>query len=156
MSDVLRERFWTKVRFGDGCWEWTACRDPHGYGRFNVRSAGRDLSLKASRVAYGLVFGPIRSGHNVLHVCDNPGCVRPSHLFTGTQADNVRDMTAKGRARKARGERAAHAKLTATQVRIIRERYAAGNETTRSLGAEFGVSNNSISAILRRKSWAAV
>ena len=93
----LEERFWEKVGPRDNapaaCWEWTAYRDPHGYGRFGLRR--RDAL--AHRVAWMLEHGHIPVGAVVMHVCDNPPCIRVSHLRLGTQADNVRDMYEKGR-----------------------------------------------------------
>ncbi len=38
-----------------------------------------------------------RKGRTLLHMCDNRQCVRPDHLFYGTQSDNVRDCVLKGR-----------------------------------------------------------
>lgn len=79
-----------------GCWLWSGARLKRGYGHM-----GHDGKyLLAHRVAYELEFGPIPEGLLVLHECDNPTCVRPSHLLTGTHADNTADMLSKGRGRK--------------------------------------------------------
>lgn len=91
----LPVRFWAKVAKSDGCWEWTGPRLPRGYGV--IRADGRQTY--AHRVSWLLHFGPIPDRAFVLHHCDNPPCVNPAHLWVGSQADNVRDMIAKGRAR---------------------------------------------------------
>jgi hypothetical protein len=88
------ERFWVhvqKVENEDACWEWTSRRDYKGYGRW-LRGT------LAHRASFEFENGPIPKGLEVCHRCDNPLCVRPSHLFLGTHADNIRDMIAKGRA----------------------------------------------------------
>ena len=84
--------FWEKVdkHAEGGCWVWTGTRQVFGYG----------ISLRyrlAHRVSWEIANGPIPDGLWVLHRCDNPPCVNPAHLFLGTQTENMRDMTAKGR-----------------------------------------------------------
>ena len=97
---TLEERFWEKVDRSGGteaCWLWTAGAFSHGYGSFR-----RDARAQyAHRVAYELTNGPIPEDLCVLHRCDTPPCVNPSHLFLGTPADNAADRNAKGR--QARG-----------------------------------------------------
>jgi hypothetical protein len=78
----------------DICWEWAGARNSDGYGKSYAGSGYR----MAHRVAWESSFGPIPDGLFVLHRCDNPPCVRPDHLFLGTNTDNVRDSVAKGRA----------------------------------------------------------
>src|SRR5579885_1586253 len=114
--------FWAMVNKSsvDGCWEWCGAKYTNGYGRF---SPYHHLSYGAHRVSYTLSFGSIPQGLLVLHRCDNPPCVRPDHLFIGTAKDNALDRAKKGRGknRPMPGEHNPIAKLTATDVRCIRE-----------------------------------
>jgi hypothetical protein len=103
----VAERFWPKVdRSGgpDACWPWTATVRSDGYGMIDV--GGKMVG--AHRVSWEIANGPIPVGGDyhgtcVLHRCDNPLCVNPSHLFLGTNDDNTKDRDAKGRARWQRG-----------------------------------------------------
>lgn len=146
----LADRFWSKVRKADVCWRWSGQTDSDGYGRLRV-SKRPVRRLLAHRVSWTLAFGPIPDGLYVLHRCDTPPCVRPDHLFLGTDADNHRDAVSKGR--QARGERSGSAKLTAEHVQAIRARYAAGDGTMASLAREYGVGSPSISNIVTGKTW---
>lgn len=89
----------------------------------------------------------------VCHHCDNPPCVRPSHLFIGTPADNVHDMLRKDRAADRRGERHSQTKLTWEQVEEIRARFSAGGVRCSDLAREFGLTHPGMRAILIGKSW---
>ena len=96
MIGTLEERFWDKVAIAaddEGCWEWTAGTNRAGYGQ--IRDG--EYSRRAHRLSWELKFGPIPDGLNVLHRCDTPPCIRPGHLFLGTQTENMRDMYKKGR-----------------------------------------------------------
>lgn len=160
----LADRFWSRVQKADGCWLWTGTVNRHGYGQISSGASRR--TLLAPRVSWELANGPIPDGLCVLHRCDIPGCVRPEHLFLGTKADNVRDMTAKARQavgeqhgrrtrpeRTARGEQQGLAKLTDETVREARARYAAGGVSFPTLARDYGVSLRAIWLAVRRRTW---
>lgn len=162
-GDLLAARFWPKVQFGPDCWEWQANRLPAGYGQ--VKIEGR--SYGAHRIAWQLTNGPIPDGKSVLHRCDNPPCVRPDHLFIGTQSDNIKDAFAKGRASApgggyrgehppesvARGSHHGRSKLTEDKVREIRS-LAAEGWTLARLSERYGVRMSTLSYVIRRETWA--
>lgn len=96
----LGDGFWERVERGspDDCWPWMGSLKDTGYGQL-TRLAISSTPLKAHRVAWELVNGPIPAGLHCLHRCDNRRCVNPAHLFLGTNHDNIKDMWSKGRGR---------------------------------------------------------
>lgn len=98
----LAERWRAQVSIPDDpqdCWLWTGARLPTGYGVIGQGGAGGRL-LKAHRVALEVIAcQAIPDGWVVMHTCDNPPCVNPAHLRSGTYSDNALDSVRKGRAR---------------------------------------------------------
>ena len=169
------ERFWSHVDRSGGpeaCWLWTAYRQRAGYGQFDHTSAHRfSLELRLGRA-----IGP---GMFACHRCDNPPCVNPAHLFEGSAQDNVADRHAKRRdaiglwngrvthpertvrgdlhpARRIPGFRAGtrngRHRLTEDDVRIIRQRLAAGVRWI-DIAVEFGVAKPTVSHIAAGRTW---
>ena len=88
---TTKEKFWKNITKREGCWEWPTHRN--GYGSFRIGAK----NYLAHRIAYELTYGKIPKGKLICHHCDNCRCVRPDHLFLGTQKDNIADAMSKGR-----------------------------------------------------------
>lgn len=140
---TLAARFWPKVN-KDGptivaalgpCWVWAGARDRNGYGLIYVARMARS----ASRTVWFLETGEWPDLF-VLHKCDGGplGCVRPSHLFLGTNADNIADMLRKGRSARGKHHKARRRGALAIELvdRFCDVRQAGGDvaELARSLG----------------------
>ena len=137
---TMLERFESKFVKSKGCWEWQAAIN-NGYGWFAAKKPTR-----AHRVAWQLYKGAIPEGMCVLHKCDNKKCVRPSHLFLGSQLDNIEDMRTKGRA-GCKGYR--RGRLTWQQVCEIRK----SQETQRILAQKYKMNQPDISSIKQMKTY---
>jgi ribosomal protein L40E len=157
-----RERFWSYVDKSGDCWEWTGCDNGHGYGVFGVAND----SKAAHRVSYEMEHGPIPEGMEVCHHCDNPCCVRPSHLFLGTQADNMRDMYSKGRQsssevrsegarRQPRGEEHHFATLSNEEARQIWQLHLTGMRKV-DMAQRLNVKVNAVYRVTNSDCWAHV
>lgn len=132
LDEALHKKGWTVTE--TGCWEWAGTRHREGYGF--VHSLGQ--LRRAHRAAWMVWVGPVADGVAVLHRCDNPPCIRPEHLFLGSQADNVADMKQKGR-----GSR----KLSDVEVQEIVEGHRSGTSQA-ELGRLYGVSRSLICHIV--------
>lgn len=162
----------------DQCWIWKAGKDGKGYGAFKI---GKKQYL-AHRIAWYLANGPIpESAPCILHKCDNPQCVNPSHLKTGTQKENAGDCANKKRTSQgdkhpfrknpelcARGERCGaytmpwtirkgslngRAKLTEAKVIKMREIHRTTKNTYADIGMLFGVAETTTANAIKGKSW---
>lgn len=131
----------------NGCVIWKGWKTSAGYGMFR--------SSYAHRLAFEFFIGPIPEGHYVCHHCDNPSCVNPAHLFSGTPADNAADMKRKGRGRNARlsGEAHGMAVLSWADVARIRRLWAEGSASQRGLAREYGVDASTIYMVVHDKTW---
>lgn len=174
----IADRFWTKVKKTSSCWPWTAALNPSGYG---MLSGGRkkDAPLRAHRISWIIHMGQIPNGMHVLHRCDNRRCVNPSHLFLGSNLDNVRDMVKKERNAKGvkhsetmkrfaargdkngtkthpekilKGESHFAAILTNGKIIQIRSMRRAGLKL-KHIGDIFGVAKSTICCICKRRRW---
>lgn len=171
------EQFWDQVDKTGGsgaCWPWLAGKTKAGYG--SVRWNG--VITPAHRIAFVLAKGPIEDGMFICHHCDNRPCCNPEHLFQGDAWDNARDMSSKGRSAATvhveqfsamtrgsnnisvrypesvpKGSDRASSVLTDEQVMEIRKKYIPYEYGCRKIAAEFGVSEMTISRIVRRQLW---
>lgn len=145
--NTVEERFWAKVEKGDGCWEWHSCLDTDGYGLFWL-----DRTFKrAHRISYILKVGTIPLGLLVCHHCDNPRCVRPDHLFLGTEKDNALDAVKKQR--NSAGERSGSARLTYDDVRTLRNSYDPSKRNGTELAHIYNITKANVSSIIHNKTW---
>lgn len=137
-------RFLDKVEKKDGCWVWTGARKKTKAGGKSYGFFYLDRKVMSAHRASWLLFrGKIPKGDCVLHECDNPSCVRPSHLFLGTHADNAKDRVAKRRS--AVGERHGLTTLTDVEVRAIRKSKA----SQRTLARRYNTSQAAVGRIRR-------
>jgi len=144
-----------EVKAIDECWPWKGCihKNRGGYGVFATTCIdGKRKVYKAHRLSFWLaVRQPVHI--HVLHKCDNPQCVNPSHLYAGNDADNFKDMVER---RRYRGLPPIYpypnSKLTVDQVREI----FLSHEKAVMLARKFNLDKSTINLIKARKTWTEV
>lgn len=156
-------RFWSKVNrkgpihpeLRTRCWIWNGAKFADGYGAFGALGEQR-----AHRISFRLFVGSVPKGSMVLHKCDNPSCVRPSHLYLGDAQANMDDKFAKGRERFAYGKQhgswiypeSVGKRLNSQAAVEIRQKHEFGR-TRISLAVEYHVTVGTIHHIINRRTW---
>ena len=141
---TLEEKMAMVTTVSDGCWLWNDLKSPGGYGVVSYKGH----TEFAHRAAWRLANGPIPEGMIVDHIiCNNPACVRVSHLALDTQSGHITRMYAEGRG--ANGSRHHMAKLTEAQATAILHSDA----SNATLAQEYGVSQSLVKQIRARKIW---
>lgn len=158
-TDAFIRDFWSQFDLESSpceCWLWRGSLWTAGYGRVQVARK----SVRIHRVSYELTHGPIPDELIIRHTCSGSyafrdftyrRCGRPSHLLTGTPADNAADMVREER--QVQGILAPKAKLVPWQVRAIRAAYRPGEVTMEALGDLFGVTRQSVKSVVDGESW---
>ncbi len=162
LTDKDLRRFWSYVQKGEGCWWWKNKPATSGYGDFGF---GKKSHCGAHRISYFLAKGPFPKHLNICHTCDHPMCVRPDHLWVGTNQQNIADRDQKGRTAKGDihhwhtnveqffGERNPAAKLTPEQMFNLRKDRELLGLSYPKLGAKYGISFAQAYRIVQRTSW---
>ena len=146
MDDSVVSRFEKYIDKTGECWLWTGCCGTNGYGLFKLEGK----MWICHRFSYFLANGELPAPPLLVrHKCKSKKCCNPEHLESGTPSENTNDRLRDGT--DSRGEKCWKAKLTEAQVREIRKR---SEEKQTDLAKEFDVTYHTISAIIRKKTWA--
>jgi hypothetical protein len=134
------------------CLFWAGARLESGYGRIWWKTK----AISTHRASWEAHNGPIPDGLCVLHHCDNPPCINPSHLFLGTMSDNSADMVAKGRRRNTPlfGDDNPHAQLTKQQVMEIKWLLAnVPGMSLQVIANKYNVTKSAVNHIKHGRGW---
>ena len=143
-------RFKSKLKKTDGCWNWTGYLIKLGYGH----SSFNKKTILAHRLSWILHKGEIPDGMCICHSCDNRKCVNPDHLWIGSHTDNVRDMFIKGRnfKKSRKGENSRHRKLDYLKVENIKKLKLCGMKSV-DIAKIYDVIPATICHVLKGKTW---
>lgn len=140
-TTLILSRFMSNVDTSADCWTWTGAKNGSGYGAFQD---GSPKGIGAHRWSYAEFNGA--PGEVVRHSCGNRSCVKPTHLLSGTQSQNMQD--------KFTDRTGNTQKLSPEDVQEIRDRfvrYGQRRSNAHELAAEFGVGHKYVAMIAEGK-----
>jgi hypothetical protein len=145
LSQSDLDRFMYYVEKTDTCWLWKGgIAKCGGHGIFSLHAKTR----KAHAVLLAHTLGrPLHDGYQANHRCSTKHCVRPDHVYEGTQVQNIQDMIKDNTVPK--GQCHWNSKLTESQVLAIRKDQRSRQE----IAAEYQIAPNYVSQIRKRRVW---
>jgi hypothetical protein len=137
-STSVSDRMQSKYQIlPNGCWMWLGNKNSAGYPMIWLNGK----SVRAHRVMFSINNGGLSDDLVVCHTCDNPSCVNPDHLFSGSRDDNNKDC--KNKKRNAFGMKNGHAKISAEQIKEIR----LDSRTQSEIALSYGINQSHVSRI---------
>ena len=133
----------------EACWEWLGPKDRYGYGRCSF-NGGR---WRSHQVSFRIFKGPIPNGHQINHHCDNRICVRPTHIYSGTQLENIGDMLQRERNVAHKGEKHSQASISEAQAKAIMRLIEADRLSHAEIAKFIGCSRNVVANISCGRRW---
>lgn len=115
-----------------GCWLWNGRLTDRGYAGFGKQTRGHIF-------AYERKYGKVPVGKELAHSCHIRKCINPDHVLPKTHLDNCRERNTNI--------------LSIEKANEIREKYATGNFTLKTLGLLYGVKLQTIHYIVTNVQW---
>jgi DNA-binding transcriptional regulator YiaG len=143
--EAVRRRSSRAFKCGD-CIETSHAKDGGGYAVFSIIGLRTQVARYITATKENLRYDD--HSWQTRHTCDNPSCINPNHLVSGTAAQNAEDKVLRGRS--TRGEKSASAKLTCFDVLAIRTFL---NVSTSQFADWFGVSQRAVQQSRNGSTW---
>jgi hypothetical protein len=141
------QNFYKNIIIRNGCWGCKKYKKKNGY--INIEIGKRKTEL-LHRLSYKLHYGEIPKGKQVNHKCNNPSCSRPSHLYLGTQKENIQDQHIRGS--HSHGEKHGMSKLKENQVKTIKKMLK-NKLKHKDIAMKFNISRSAVTDINNKKTW---
>lgn len=150
LIESARRRLSKRVMQSGECLLWKGAKNSSGYGCMPV---GKNNRGATHRISWAIAnkMRPA-TGMHIMHSCDNPSCVNPSHLSAGTPSDNQRDCINKGRKNTPKGSKHKLSKTTEGQIIRAAQLFAAGN-TYRAISSQLGIGRWALIKTLQGHRW---
>ena len=132
------------------CWNWNLSLSPDGYGYCYFMGK----NTRAHRLSYMLYNKEINPLNVICHTCDNPKCVNPEHLYSGTQKDNMKDKKDRNRSKGINlGSKNGNSKLTEKDVKEILDLVKSKLFSQKFIATLYNIRQDHVSRIQSGQRW---
>lgn len=149
-AEVVRAKLASGTKRSGECLLWAGPLNKGGYAP--IQFMGRKVLLHRLVAFLDGKLESLDSPLRVLHKCDTPSCCETTHLFVGSQTDNMQDMIRKGRKKWPSGAAHGMARLSFDKAQAIRDAHRSGERQV-DIAKRYGIHQTHVSRIIRNELW---